>query len=182
MRWVSRATVPLLFAALAWAPSTALALHVAPPGHAGASEYFETIPSSAGNVAPPSAGDASNPQRAGSIAAIGVGSAGVRHLARLGLAGRTAAAFEAATAPPRQSLSGGSVAGGSGGAAGADSQLALAEREAARTAAGGSTMAGLWSAIAGSDSGGIGLFLPLLMALSLVGAIVLAFRRSPRGR
>jgi hypothetical protein len=42
-------------------------------------------------------------------------------------------------------------------------------------------VSGLWRALSGSDAGGLGLLLPLLLVTSLVAAIVLGLARRRRG-
>ena len=84
----------VLLAGVAWLalPTNALAQQtLAPPGKAGADQYFETIPSANGNAAPPSA----------IAASPGGTAAGISALARLGKDGQSAAALAGATGPAR---------------------------------------------------------------------------------
>jgi hypothetical protein len=178
MRWMRRAGVSLVFAVLLAVPSVAGALTLAPPGKAGASQYFETIPTSSGSAAPPQGGGSGH---AASVA-IGNGVAGSHALAKLGSDGHAAAALAAATAPV--------VAASSGkqGGASAGSQPSGSKPPARSTAAGGSAtsqpggsaVVGLTNAVTGSDQGGIGLFLPLLMVLTLAAAVWAGIRNARR--
>jgi hypothetical protein len=153
MRWMRWALVVCACAALLGASSAALAktIIINPPGSAGANEYSEVIPSSAGNVAPPSGGSGSGKSASG-ITRLGQGRVGVARLQHLGGDGRSAAAFAASSAPtPAQS-----VHGGAGSPAASPN---------------GSASAGIANALTGSDSGGLGSLLPLLLATVLVAAI-----------
>ncbi len=144
----------LLIAAalLALMPVAAQAAHTgttvyAPPGKAGASEYFEDVPASGGGVRPPA--NLSNPSST-NINAIGNGSAkrGTERLSKLGQTGLDASRFAQATAP---------------GPAGPESPDATTDA--------GSATSGFWHLLTGSDVGGIGAFLPLLLALTAAGAL-----------
>lgn len=159
MRWMRRASILIFCAVSLAAPGEAFALTIAPPGKAGADQYFETIPSSAGNVAPPGGGTGgSGPAQA----PLGQGRAGIAKLVRLGQDGRAAAAFAATSAP---SPAHGAPAGGA--ARVPDGQ-------------GGSASGALARVLTGSDAGGLGLVLPLLLATSLIAAIGLAAARRRR--
>lgn len=120
---------------------------ITPPGKAGADQYFETIPSGAGNARPP---QGSTPGGAGTSATA----AGIAALSRRGPDGRAAAAFAAASAPAAVNLHGGAKAAGS------DTPSATAVR-----------------AIDGSDAAGLGIALPILLVTVAVGFIALAFIR-----
>jgi hypothetical protein len=142
----------------------------APPGKAGTSEYAETLPAAGGNVSPPAIGGG-NPTGA-ELAKLGSGKAGADKLSKLGKAGQSAAAFARATAPARASAP----------------VAAPATRSSSSTAGdltGGSALNGLLHLIGGSDAGGIGVFLPLLLAFGLGAAVafgavrVLRRRQSP---
>lgn len=176
---VNRRALALLAGAAALAsPAGALAAKTKvydPPGKAGASEYAEVVPSSGGNVAPPYMGGG-NPTAA-QISKLGAGRSGVRKLAKLGTQGAAAAHFAAQTAPVRSTApalpaTGGLASGGSGGPARA-TQL-RAQR--------GSAINGLAGLLGGSDAGGIGVLLPLLLALGLGGAIAFSAARVLRAR
>jgi hypothetical protein len=140
----------------------------APPGKAGASEYAETLPSAGGNVSPPAIGGG-NPTGA-QLAKLGSAKAGAEKLAKLGKTGKSAAALAQATAPVTASVVPSSVV--------ASSSIAAGERT------GGSALSGLLHLVGGSDAGGIGVFLPLLLAFGLglavaVGAVRVLRRRQP---
>jgi hypothetical protein len=131
------------------APAAGAQTSIAPPGKSGADQYFETIPSARGNVAPPPANGT------GAAAAT----AGERRLARLGKDGQAAAAVAAAAAPGS-----GPHARGRSAPSGSDASSTSLRR-----------------LITGSDSGGLGIWLPILLGASLLGAIVFALlrRRDP---
>lgn len=129
----------------------------APPGKAGTSEYAETLPAAGGSVAPPSAGGGS-PTGEG-LSKLGAGKVGAEKLAKLGNPGKSAAAFARATAPVTT-------------AAAHSPSIGVGEQH------GGSALSGLLHLVGGSDAGGIGVFLPLLLAFGLAAAIaVSALRR-----
>jgi hypothetical protein len=161
----------LLVASLTWVPiaSAAKTKVYAPPGKAGTSEYSEVVPTSGGNVLPPSMGGG-NPTAA-QISRIGPGKAGVRKLSKLGKQGAAAAQFAQATAP--------AVIHSAHGLKGPPSPTGSATLTAAP---GGSSLNGVADLLGGSDAGGIGLLLPLLLAFGLgwAGAVVLL--RVRRGR
>lgn len=143
------------------ASSTAAAspLVLAPPGHSGAQQYFETIPTSAGNAAPPGSISGSGSANAGpsALSHLGRGSRADQQLARLGKNGQAAAALAASTAPSRV---------GSGSAP-----------QLGSTGSGGSVASGISHTLTGSDTGGLGIALPLLLATALVAALgILAAR------
>jgi hypothetical protein len=138
MRWMQRASILVSFAVLFAVPSNALALTLAPPGKSGADQYFETIPTSVGNAAPPGSVSGSSFPGGQSPKRLRQAGAGAAGLSRLGKDGRAAAALAKATAPV--------LAGAPG-----------------RTAGGAGK-----SIYQGSDHGGFGLLLPLLLATSLL--------------
>lgn len=157
MRLVRLRPIFLVFAMAGVFSSSAAAAKVyAPPGKAGATQYSETLPASGGNVAPPGATPytgSGKPGSLGPIAKLGSGAAGVRHLAKLGTEGQAAAGFAQATAP---------------------AAVTPDRAGAPAGASGGSAVHGLLSLLGGSDAGGIGLFFPALLALSLLAALVAA--------
>jgi hypothetical protein len=170
MRWMRWALVVAVCAVSLAVPGDAFAKEIIinPPGSAGANEYSEVIPSSAGNVAPPSGGPSS--PTSGSLASLSRGRVGATRLDRLGKDGQAAAAFAAASAPARVPAS--PSAAGLGG-----------PPNAGTPASSGSAVSGLSRALTGSDAGGLGLLLPLLLATALVGAIGIAgwrVRRRPQ--
>ncbi len=141
----------------------------APPGKAGTSEYSEIVPTAGGNTQTPAMGGG-NPTAA-QISHVGLGRLGVRKLAKLGKSGAAAAQFAQATAPsvtvPHHGL-GGTVP---------------ATRTATLTAASGDSAAGgVWRVLGGSDAGGIGVFLPLLLAFGLGAAVTAGVLRLIRQR
>ena len=167
-RWIQRALIVISFAVLLALPGQALALSIAPPGKSGADQYFETIPTSSGNAAPPGTVPGSSGPGSHALTQLGHGAAGAAALARLGTEGSAAAALAAATAPtpvPRalvpRTRSGGST-------------------RRAPAPGGGSAPSGLTQALTGSDSGGLGLVLPLLLATSLIAAIAVVAARLRR--
>jgi hypothetical protein len=147
MRLTRTVVMLLVCGAVLACPSAAGAKNYAPPGKAGTSEYAETLPAAGGNVAPPA-----NPGSAGgqALSKVGNGGAGARRLEKLGRAGQSAAAFARATAPQA---------------------LTPSEPVSSAGSSGGSALSGLLDLIGGSDAGGIGLLLPLLLALSLAAAL-----------
>jgi len=160
------ASASTLMCCAALLPAVAGAATYIPPGYAGASQYVEDLPTAGGNVAPPVSGSGTGGK---TLQAVGAGARGARKLERLGSLGQQAAAFAKATAPtmaghaPSSSMRNG---GGSGPIAGVS----------------GSVSGGLASFIAGQDHGGLGVLLPVLLGLGLVGALsyaLLARRRPP---
>ncbi len=141
----------------------------APPGKAGTSEYAETLPAAGGNVSPPARGGG-NPTGA-ELSKLGSGKAGAAKLSKLGKAGQSAAAFARATAPVATPAAPASSASPS-----RSSSITADERT------GGSALSGLLHLIGGSDSGGIGVFLPLLLAFSLGAAVAVSGLRVSRRR
>jgi hypothetical protein len=138
-------------AAVLIASAPAQAVTLVPPGKAGADQYFETIPNSGGNAAPPAGapGDVSSQ----SLAPFGRGRAGAAALAHLGDTGRAAAALATATAP----------------------KPAYGASE--RSANAGSPLSAIAKALANTSSNGLGLVLPLVLATVLVVALGVALRR-----
>lgn len=146
--------------------SSAMAKNYAPPGRAGTSQYAEDIPSAGGNVSTPAMGGGN--KTAAQISHLGAGKQGVRKLAKLGKAGAQAAQFAQATAP----------ATGSNQSAPVDTRST--PHSSPLVASGGSALSGVGHLLGGSDSGGIGVFLPLLLAVSLVAALFAALLRLRR--
>jgi hypothetical protein len=154
--------LPVSFVLAGPASAKSCTKNIAPPGHAGSTEYYETVPTSCGNASPPSGGTSGS---GGSINRLGHGKAGVHGLSRLGPNGKAAAALAAATAPPvvGSSTPSKATAGGSG----------------LPWTGGGSAAGALGSALTGS-SGVLGVLLPILMGLALVGAVVAGVIRARR--
>jgi hypothetical protein len=173
MRLVRRTSIFLFSVLLLSGPSQAFALSLTPPGKSGTDQYFETIPTSAGNAAPPQGrgGGAGSGDRA--LSQLAQGGAGARSLAHLGKDGQAAASLAAATAPTNGAGRGaGSGSARGTGPAGSHGLNALQGESASR---------GIADALTGSDPGGIGLVLPLLLGTSLILAIGLAAWRLRRG-
>jgi hypothetical protein len=160
MRWALVIAVSL---AMLCVPGESLAISLAPPGKSGADQYFETIPSSGGNVAPP-AGGPSTPAGNHALSRLGHGRAGAAKLNRLGKQGQAAAAFAANTAPTR-------AAPGVASSALGGNPTGPAPVTAAPTSQSQSPASALAGALTGSDSGGLGLILPLLLATALIAAV-----------
>lgn len=176
MRRMRRALIAIVFAAVLAVPGQALALHLAPPGKAGADQYFETVPTSAGNAAPPSGGTTNGH----ALAQLGHGRVGAARLSHLGKTGQAAAALAAATAPTPASrlLANGPGANGRGAnGSGAAGSTTISQPQ------GKSAVSAIVDALAGSDDGGLGVALPLLLVTALIVALglgVVALRRRDR--
>lgn len=178
------------------APSLAVAskrpTYLAPPGNSALTQYLEVVPTAAG-PAPPSS-------RGGSPATLAPGAR--RELKPYGSGGRLLEAVVAATAP--SSAGGGLARGGDARArsiGSADTASSTVQKLGATKpgavlapSARGSSLAAavsaqspvsavLAAATGRAYGGGIGIALPLLMALGVVGAVlsVAARRRSSRG-
>jgi hypothetical protein len=166
MRWMRWALIVSALGLPIALPANAFALVLAPPGHAGANQYFEVIPTSAGNAAPPGSVSGSGSAQGGpqALAPFGKGRSGDTKLAKLGKDGQAAAALAASTAP---SVPGATGRAGTSSLNGATSQ-------------GGSASGGVADALTGSDAGGLGLLLPLLLATALVAALGIAAARLRR--
>lgn len=170
MRLIRGAIATLLTALVVAAPAQAGKVKVyAPPGKAGTSQYSEIVPAAGGNTQTPAMGGG-NPTAA-QISHVGQGREGVRKLAKLGKAGTAAAQFAQATAPsvvvPRHGLGG---------------VLPRPRSATLAAATGGSAAGGVWRVLGGSDAGGIGVFLPLLLAFGLGAAVAAAVIRLVRQR
>jgi hypothetical protein len=152
----------LALLALLWfvyaAPADALT-QVAPPGNSAVQQYLETVPSSGGN----------RPYRPGSGPGHHLLSRRAQQaLNAAGPDGRAAAALAQATAPAGAAAPQRGHAGGAGGAA----SLAGANGSSAATAVG--------RRLLGSQSdgvGGMGIALPILLAVSLIVATLGGLRR-----
>jgi hypothetical protein len=127
--------------------------HLIPPGKSGADQYFETIPSSAGNAAPPQGTPTSSAPAA--VAVTPTARAGARALGRRGKDGKAASSLARDTAPPPLAPSSGEPSGraGHGGI--------------------GSTL----SRALGSDSGGLGAAFPILLLATLLAALAVGAAR-----
>ena len=190
MTYWTRALTTLVMALLAL-PATAMARSVTvlvPPGDSAASQYVETIPTDRG-------GGVASPGATGSGGTEGVLTAAQsNNLNRLGPDGRLLVAVVQATSPPpavatagtgagRPNLGGqpraGTAAGGSSGPGTATpASGALRGSPGALSGVGAPSAAGLMvDAATGAGSGGLGIFLPLLLLASALGVIVHATRR-----
>ncbi len=168
------ALVALAFLASAPAALAGKSTTYAPAGKAGSSEYSEVVPASGGNVAPPSTGGGNT--TATQISALGSGKAGVHKVAKLGKAGAAAAVFAQATAPVASTHGFGSPTAGSTGTAGAHHVSVLT------SSSGGSGVSAIGHLLDGSDAGGLGVFLPLLLAFGLGAAVTVSVQRARRER
>lgn len=169
-------------AVLAAASLTAVAgaAVLAPPGKSGANQYFEDIPSSQGNAAPPGTGGPSSP--ASVLGSIGRGRAGARSLAKLGKDGQAAAVLATETAPSSgaQARSSARHAGGASTRAGVSTRAGgPGALEPLIPSSGGSSTGALVRALGGS-SGGLGLLFPVLLVAGLLAAAVGAGARLMR--
>jgi O-antigen ligase len=140
-----------------------LAALVVPPGKAGANQYFETIPGAAGNFAPPQAGRVITRLNSRSLTALGRGQHAAQELVRLPGGGEAAARLAAATAWPLTRAAGVSAA--------------VKHPRRPFDPPGGSPIAAIAETVGGSDEGGLGWALPVLLAAVLVGTVWVAVRR-----
>ena len=165
---VVRLTLLACIAAVAF-PAGAFAVRCAPPGNSGIDQYFETIPGASCNQAPPGS------PGAGSSGATHLSPGQRRQLAALGPAGRAVGQFVAATAPAIEGT-GPPPAGGS--RAGGKRAAPLLIAAAPPTASGEPPVIGLLKPlVTGSASGGVGIVLPIFLALALLLALVTVLRR-----
>lgn len=179
--WLVLFTVLLFVAAPASAFATTVKLYV-PPGAAGASQYYEDLPTSKGNVAPPAQGQTSSQN---TLASTGSGASGSAALAKLGADGVAASDFAKATAPAaisstgtgEQGTSGKSGTGGKASGAGTNGTTGSDAAAVLAAANSGSASAGLSGFLSGQDHGGLGWTLPLILIVSLVGAVGYALGR-----
>jgi hypothetical protein len=182
---LSRARIATVIAvsALVWGPcASASAVVLDPPGKAGANEYFETIPSTGGNAAPPSGASTTAP----AIDRSGPSKSALNKLQKSGSEGQAAASFATASAPvvdhassTRKKRSGQGTArpakpvtGKRGGRTQPTTEASAAAVAASRT--GGSAVSGIIHLLGGSDAGGIGVLLPILLIGGLISAILAA--------
>lgn len=178
MRRMRRALLMIVAAAVLCVPGQAFALTLNPPGQAGANQYSEVIPTSVGNASPPQGG-ASNGH---ALAHLGQGAKGSARLSHLGKTGAAAAALAAATAPTPASNATAGAGKGAGG--GSSRPVHTGPGGVVSQPQGSSSVSALVSTLTGSDDGGLGLLLPLLLVTGLVvalGVALLALRRRDRG-
>lgn len=178
MRMMRRAPLLLVLLLSLTVPAQALGVVLAPPGKSGADQYFETVPTAGGNAAPPQSGTSFSGRGTGTSALnrLGHGRAGATGLARLGKTGQAAAALAAGTAPAPASGSGAAGTGRGGSRSGQIQSLSIPP--------GQSTASALGRLLGGSDLGGLGFLLPLLLVTALVAALAagIVMLLSRRGR
>src|SRR4051794_36884103 len=152
----SRVLTLVLLAALA-APAAAGAQgSVAPPGNSGVDEYLETIPTAGGATKPPGSHNGHN-----------LSAATRRQLAAQGADGQAAAALAESTAPSRAGH-------------GTGTKIHQLPADEVREPSGSGIPAAIAKAVEGSGSGGMGIWLPILLIASAlaIGAAAVARRRS----
>ncbi len=141
-----------LCALLAWAGTAAAAPAKVPPGNSGAAQYTETLPGVGGDQTASGVREGQSSGKSGGAgSSLGAGKAA--RLKKLGKEGADAARLAAGGAAAGQ---GGKGGGGEGSAASGD-------------ASGAGQVVG--AATGSSDSGGMGLLLPLLIAVGVLAAI-----------
>jgi hypothetical protein len=139
-----------------------LAALVVPPGKAGANQYFETIPGAAGNFAPPQAGRVTTRLNSRSLTALGRGQHAAQELVRLNPGGEAAARLAADTAWPLTRAA----------------RASASDKDAGRPfdPPGSSPITSVAETVGGSDEGGLGWGLPVLLAAVLGGTVWVAVR------
>lgn len=153
----------VLFAAIALLalPSAARAEDLLPPGNSAVNQYTESFPTSKGQKKTKRGGDSQDKSKDRSPGEV-LGPRNARRLETEGAAGQQLAAVVAATAPASAARSAnGEKRGGLRADVGSSSPLTEAIKQA-----GGS-----------SDSGGMGIALPLLLLAAVVGFGLYAWRR-----
>jgi hypothetical protein len=172
------AAIALLCAGLA-VPAIAAAEYYVPPGNSAANQYTESFPG---------AGGESGGKHKGVTPADALGAGNVKSLEDRGPAGKATAELAAATAPPQLSegSGGGSAAGGTGGSnrGGSGGQPSSGSKD--QSGSGGSDVgrasnasqpngsSGLGQVVGqatGTGNGGLGIWLPLAIVLTLAGSI-----------
>jgi hypothetical protein len=172
MRMMRRASILIAAAVVLALPGQAFGLTLTPPGKSGADQYFETVPASGGNAAPPQGTSPGS----GAFRHLGQGRAGDTQLSHMGADGAAAAALAAATAPTPAGGSGTGTSGGQNGIPSSASQngsgqIALSQPK------GQSASTALANALTGSGNSGLGVLLPVLLIGALLMAIVYAVFR-----
>lgn len=155
-----------------------------PPGVSGANQYTETLPGPGGNEPTSAISGAKQPtgKKAPGTPAQALGTEQAAKLEGLGTEGRAAARLAANGAPGR-SGGGGKGSGGAGG--GAASKTGGATTTATEAGHGSGAVSQIVGQVVGSSDsgGGMGLLLPLLIAMSVVAAAAYAVgRRRGTGR
>lgn len=155
---------------------------VVPPGNSAATQYSETLPGAGGEEARNKGG--ANPEEA-AAGAPAVPSQTASELRALGAEGEAALKLANTTAPPhvagepggkkgkkesKQEKQGTAAGGGSGDGPGAGGGTGL-------KTAGSSGVGEVLGGVAGTSSGGLGFFQPLIIALVLICAVAYALRR-----
>lgn len=177
-----RFALAALLAALAF-PASSMAASCAPPGNAGVNQYFETIPGASCNHAPGSGGG-HNGNAGGGGGSLPSGTSS--QLAKHGAVGQAVKQLVASSGVSSGSGSG-STAAGSGNRSAHSKQNGKSTviPTANLSGAGRNPLSGLLHPVlTGSSSGGIGVLLPVLLALALVLALlttVLRRRFGPTG-
>jgi hypothetical protein len=150
-----RIAVSLALIVLALPAAAVAAPGTLPPGNSGANQYTETLPGAGGNE--PTRGIGDKGGAGARTPAKVLGQANAAELEALGPEGRAVAQLAAATAPAR-----------SGGHA----------HEGGASGSGSSGVAQVLGQLTGtSGSGGMGLLLPLLIAMAIVAAAAYALGR-----
>ena len=138
----------------------------APPGNSGVDEYLESLPGATGNR--PAQSVQSKPGKRGSLSEDDR-----TRLSRLGRDGRAAASLAAASGPNGLAASNGQRGGSSRErVAGLDGK-----RRQRASSEGDGPLNALANAALGKTSGGMGIVLPLILLLALVGSVVVMIRR-----
>jgi hypothetical protein len=179
MRRMRRASILIVTAVMLAAPGPAMALSLTPPGSSGADQYFETVPSSGGNAAPPHGTSPGSK----AFRHLGQGATGDARLSHLGTTGAAAAALAAATAPTPASSSGNGSgsASGSGNTGGSPAGRSGAGQVTITQPSGQSGASALANALSGSNSSGLGFLLPVFLIGALVMAVGFALLRMRHG-
>lgn len=175
----------LITALFALAASSAWAQRPIPPGNSAADQYAEGAPGADGNNAPSNKGGGSDggglggggsggSQGGGGSSSSGLSPSVENDLQQQGATGATAATALGANAPNRgsgsQSNRGAGLGSGPGGAGQGSGSGASANE--------GSALGDIAdSLLTGSDEGGMGVALPILLALALLGGLLLVVRR-----
>lgn len=175
-----RAPILIVTAVMLALPGPAMALTLTPPGKAGADQYFETVPTSGGNAAPPQ----STSPGSKAFKHLGQGATGDTRLSHLGTTGAAAAALAAATVPaPASNPGSGSGGGSTGSSGGTPAGHTGAGQVNITEPSGQSGASALASALTGSDDNGLGFLLPVFLIAALVMAVgfgLLRMRQRPQ--
>jgi hypothetical protein len=176
-----RIVLPVVAAALALAPAAGAQEALVPPGNSAVNQYTETYPTAGGDK-DFEKGDKRSPDKV-------LGKRNARQLERQGPEGRAVAEVAAETAPEESAGSGGgdtaagTVSGGGGGSGSGGGAAAGGDRKASTPGVDepdGSSGLGevLAQATGSSDSGEMGLWLPLLILVVLGGSLAFLLRRA----